>query len=186
MRGDLWSKDRDELLRKLWATGASARMIAAQIGGLTRNAIIGRAHRIGLAGRRPGSLTKQMASLRAVERRKQRAAELQAKTAKKAPATTGQKAIVRDLFRAATFVPAPLPTGSDLVPLVSATADLEPHHCRWIPGEPSSGYCGRPRVLGLSYCEHHAKRAFQAPKTPEVPGRNPAGTTAEPAELEAA
>ena len=46
-----WTEDRIELLRRLWAQGQSASRIAEQLGGLTRNAVIGKAHRLGLSAR---------------------------------------------------------------------------------------------------------------------------------------
>src|SRR5438874_4887521 len=46
-----WTDERVELLKKLWADGLSASQIAAELGGITRNAVIGKVHRLGLAGR---------------------------------------------------------------------------------------------------------------------------------------
>ncbi|MBL8531949.1 MAG: GcrA cell cycle regulator, partial [Hyphomonadaceae bacterium] len=46
-----WTEERVALLRKLWAEGLSASQIAKQLGGVTRNAVIGKVHRLGLAGR---------------------------------------------------------------------------------------------------------------------------------------
>ena len=47
-----WSEDRVERLKVLWADGLSASQVAKQLGGVTRNAVIGKVHRLGLAGRR--------------------------------------------------------------------------------------------------------------------------------------
>src|ERR1700733_13776414 len=46
-----WTDERGELLKKLWADGLSASQIAAELGGITRNAVIGKVHRLGLSGR---------------------------------------------------------------------------------------------------------------------------------------
>jgi len=46
-----WTDERVETLKKLWADGLSASQIAAELGGITRNAVIGKVHRLGLAGR---------------------------------------------------------------------------------------------------------------------------------------
>ena len=46
-----WTEERVELLKKLWAEGLSASQIAAELGGITRNAVIGKVHRLGLSGR---------------------------------------------------------------------------------------------------------------------------------------
>src|SRR5512142_1249037 len=46
-----WTDERVELLKKLWQEGLSASQIAKQLGGVTRNAVIGKVHRLGLSGR---------------------------------------------------------------------------------------------------------------------------------------
>ena len=46
-----WTDERVELLKKLWADGLSASQIATKLGEVTRNAVIGKVHRLGLAGR---------------------------------------------------------------------------------------------------------------------------------------
>ena len=46
-----WSDDRVEQLKKLWEAGLSASQIASKMGGVTRNAVIGKVHRLGLSGR---------------------------------------------------------------------------------------------------------------------------------------
>ena len=46
-----WTDERVELLKKLWADGLSASQIAAELGGVTRNSVIGKVHRLGLSGR---------------------------------------------------------------------------------------------------------------------------------------
>lgn len=46
-----WTDERVELLKKLWSEGLSASQIAAQLGGVSRNAVIGKVHRLKLSGR---------------------------------------------------------------------------------------------------------------------------------------
>ena len=46
-----WTDERVELLRKLWAEGLSASQIAGQLGGVSRNAVIGKVHRLKLSSR---------------------------------------------------------------------------------------------------------------------------------------
>ena len=46
-----WTDERVELLKKLWTEGLSASQIASRMGGVTRNAVIGKVHRLGLSGR---------------------------------------------------------------------------------------------------------------------------------------
>src|SRR5512145_522569 len=53
-----WTDERVELLKKLWAEGLSASQIASRLGGVTRNAVIGKVHRLGLSGRATTSRMK--------------------------------------------------------------------------------------------------------------------------------
>src|SRR6056300_126663 len=46
-----WTDDRVETLKQLWTDGLSASQIARKMGGVTRNAVIGKVHRLGLSGR---------------------------------------------------------------------------------------------------------------------------------------
>lgn len=46
-----WTDERVTALKKLWLDGLSASQIAKQLGGVTRNAVIGKVHRLGLSGR---------------------------------------------------------------------------------------------------------------------------------------
>ena len=46
-----WTEERVEQLKQLWTEGLSASQIARVLGGVTRNAVIGKVHRLGLAGR---------------------------------------------------------------------------------------------------------------------------------------
>src|SRR5437588_10423097 len=62
-----WTEPRVDLLKKLWADGLSASQIAAELGGITRNAVIGKVHRLGLSGRAksPASTTPRPRKTRA-------------------------------------------------------------------------------------------------------------------------
>ena len=46
-----WTEERVEVLKTLWNEGLSASQIAGRLGGVTRNAVIGKVHRLGLSGR---------------------------------------------------------------------------------------------------------------------------------------
>ena len=61
-----WTDERVELLKKLWADGLSASQIAGRLGGVTRNAVIGKVHRLGLSGRATSSrsLTTSLSTIR--------------------------------------------------------------------------------------------------------------------------
>src|SRR5438046_10120057 len=82
-----WSEDRVEQLKKLWEAGLSASQIAAELGNVTRNAVIGKVHRLGLSGR-----AKSPASA-APRPRKARPAQLIVPVAR--PAQSGNTALAR-------------------------------------------------------------------------------------------
>ncbi|MGB8621908.1 MAG: GcrA family cell cycle regulator, partial [Paracoccaceae bacterium] len=46
-----WTEERVETLKKMWTEGQSASQIAKELGGVTRNAVIGKVHRLGLSNR---------------------------------------------------------------------------------------------------------------------------------------
>lgn len=139
----MWNDERTQALREMWAEGLSASQIAGRIGSVTRNAVIGKIHRLGLSGR----------------------ARRERDNARRHKEPIGQKAIVGELFRKVHLPSEPVSFAEDLVPTVRNLLDLEAHHCRWIPGEVRGGFCGRNVVNGLVYCEFHAKRAYVPPKT---------------------
>mgnify|MGYP001307963677 CR=1 FL=1 len=56
-----WTEERIDLLRRLWGQGQSASQIAEQLGGVTRNAVIGKAHRLGLSAR-PSPIRRERAA----------------------------------------------------------------------------------------------------------------------------
>ena len=68
-----WTEDRVELLKTLWAEGLSAAQIANKMGGVTRNAVIGKVHRLGLSGRATPA-KPQRGRIAAPERREETAA----------------------------------------------------------------------------------------------------------------
>ena len=53
-----WTDERVELLKKMWGEGQSASQIAKELGGVTRNAVIGKVHRLGLSNRTTTSSAK--------------------------------------------------------------------------------------------------------------------------------
>lgn len=157
-----WTDERVEQLKKLWAEGLSASQIAGRIGGVTRNAVIGKVHRLGLSGR---ATTTRMKSHRA----RPRAAQAPAKRPQKPrfAQQVGNPAL-RALYQpdAEPFVPA---KEELVIPLKERKTiqTLAECHCRWPIGDPQHAdfhFCGKTKVAGLPYCEFHARRAFQPPQ----------------------
>ncbi|MCL4767338.1 MAG: GcrA cell cycle regulator [Hyphomicrobiaceae bacterium] len=157
-----WTDDRVEQLKRLWAEGLSASQIAGRLGGVTRNAVIGKVHRLGLSGR---ATTSRMKSHRV---RPRSAASVTAKRAVRTRFGTVGNPALRALYLpdAETYVP---PVEELVVPLAERKTIqmLTDSSCRWPIGDPQTTefhFCNRNKVPGLPYCEAHARRAFQPPQ----------------------
>lgn len=132
-----WTEERVELLAKLWGEGLSASQIALRLGDVTRNAVIGKVHRLGLSGR--------------------------AAPARQKGARTGARH--RPALKPAAVKPevieeARLPDGS-----FATVLTIRDHMCKWPHGHPSDEdfhFCGRAAPSPLPYCDAHARMAYQA------------------------
>lgn len=168
-----WNDERVELLKKLWGEGLSASQIAGRIGGVTRNAVIGKVHRLGLSGR---ATTSRMKTHRP---RQRMAANAKRPAQRPRFAQVGNPAL-RALYQpeAEPFVPSveelviPLAERKTIQTLVECS-------CRWPIGDPQMAdfhFCGKNKVPGLPYCEFHARRAFQPPQPRRREMREPGET----------
>ena len=132
-----WTDDRIAQLQKLWDQGLSASQIAAELGeGVTRNAVIGKAHRLGLKSRPSPVKTDQPKA--------------------KAPAKSENPAPAK-----AKPAPKPAAPKSKLVTLL----DLTERVCKWPighPGDEDFHFCGAPSEAGHPYCAKHCAEAYQA------------------------
>ncbi len=152
-----WTEERVTRLTKLWSEGLSASQVAAELGGVTRNAVIGKIHRLGLSGRdKPASKsgTRQKRTARTngysrVNRSTPRATKSSG-TANSAKASTPNFEPVVDLV-------APEPLRIKLVNLTEST-------CKWPLGDPQDAdfsFCGHSIKTDTPYCEYHCKLAYQ-------------------------
>jgi GcrA cell cycle regulator len=168
-----WTDERVDALKQAWTDGLTASQIAVRLGdGVTRNMVLGKAIRLGLP-RRGKAAPRTARVSRATPRPKPRAA--------KGNAPVRLQPRPRDDLGKLPATPLPSPAESD-VPRV-ATLDLEPEHCRWAVGDPlevgprAPLFCGLPKLPGISWCEAHARRAFDGPRVrPRVevePAREP-------------
>lgn len=168
----MWNDDRVERLVKLYGEGLSASIIADRLGGVTRNAVIGKCHRLGLTGR---------AALIAKPKHNQNRRRPRTQAPKIAPAKIKAVRVGNTAFRqllATNAEPLPPPAETD-IPRVSFHDLDRRQHCGWVCVEAPKGelissldapvYCGCKPVPGLSYCEHHARRAFQSPEPGKAP-----------------
>lgn len=158
-----WTDERVENLKKLWQDGLSASQIAGRLGGVTRNAVIGKVHRLGLAGR--VTTTRQK-----IHRVRRPAAATQKRLATK-PRTFPQagNTAFRALYQGETEAYVPL-VEELVIPEKERKyiTTLTDSCCRWPIGDPQHSdfhFCGKGKVTGLPYCEFHARRAFQPPQS---------------------
>ncbi|MEO0612237.1 MAG: GcrA family cell cycle regulator [Pseudomonadota bacterium] len=146
-----WTDERVELLKKYWAEGLSASQIANKMGGVTRNAVIGKVHRLGLSGR---ATPAKPSRGRAVE-----AGPAPRPVAEK-PVPVKPSAPSHPVIEPATVIePAVLSSGD-----LTTVATLNRNMCKWPIGDPAKDdfhFCGQPAQQGKPYCTHHANVAFQ-------------------------
>ena len=155
-----WTDERVELLKKLWAEGLSASQIANQLGGVTRNAVIGKVHRLGLSGR---ATTSRVKSSRARRRPSRPRGEGQASYV-----TYGNVALKPHYEADADpeLDPLPRPVEEIYIPPEERASilTLTETKCRWPIGDPSDEdfyFCGREARLESPYCDHHVCVAYQ-------------------------
>ena len=153
-----WTDERVEQLKKLWSDGLSASQIAAELGGITRNAVIGKVHRLGLSGR------TKAPSASAPRPRK--------------PRTTHMLRVARPVVRGNTALAhayaydyeveteqAPV---ENVIPMGQRRTLLELNEqtCRWPIGDPATQdfyFCGGHALTALPYCAYHSRIAYQPP-----------------------
>lgn len=140
-----WTEDRVAILKKLWGEGKTAAEIAKELGGVTRNAVIGKAHRLKLSNR--ASPIQQNNNKQETEA----APVPDADVKKSAPAVAKKEK--------PAMVSRIKPKGGVCL------AELKEKMCRWPEGDPQEkgfSFCGDISVPGLPYCENHAKAAYQS------------------------
>ena len=144
--GPGWTDTRTERLKALWAEGRSASEIAGLLGEVTRNAVIGKVHRLDLAGRKT---TSRQPVPRRTSPRRHRSGRVELRL----PPSR--------FVRAASPLPPspPPPVAARMLPL----RQLRDDQCRWPAGDPRKagfGFCGCQKASGVPYCEHHAAIAY--------------------------
>ena len=124
-----WTDERVELLKKLWSDGLSASQIAAELGGITRNAVIGKVHRLGLSGRAKSTSTG------APRPRKARSPSHDADRPRSDPRQyrAGAHAYDIDVEAEPELIDNVIPIGQRRTIL-----ELNEQTCRWPIGDPSS------------------------------------------------
>jgi GcrA cell cycle regulator len=138
----IWSAEHTEQLRTLWGRELSAAEIGAIIG-CSRHAVIGKAHRIGLAP---------------IERKPAEKPPERCGRDKQFPWIRKHRRNFRTLTQECELKDIPLTVIGE--PMMLSIVELDAATCRWPigdPRKPSFGYCGHPTKRGSGYCEgHHA------------------------------
>ncbi|MEO1642192.1 MAG: GcrA family cell cycle regulator [Pseudomonadota bacterium] len=158
-----WTEDRVDVLKKLWAEGHSASQIAKELGGVTRNAVIGKVHRLGLSGRAtPSRPVKRPPRLARPKPRLQPDGSV---TLPKTISKTDEKAVkTAETAARVALAPQPLADGE-----AATILTLRSNMCKWPigdPADPNFAFCGRKATCG-PYCAEHAQIAFQPSKKRE-------------------
>lgn len=163
-----WTEERCAELRKLWDEGLSTAQIAAKMHAPSRNAIIGKAHRLGFAKRK--EMAPRMPRDPSIPRQRIRGAAAQRVAARitgsNAKEREHQRSLVRDreLLRVQRMEGEHTPNQKTLMDL-----DFE-KDCRWIVGDHTPAlYCGAPKMVAgfdvpTHYCAWHARIAYQPPR----------------------
>ncbi len=142
-----WDETREAKLKELWEKGHTASQIAELLGGTTRNAVIGKAHRLKLAGR---------VQSKKPEKEKRQVDSGLSKEEKYISRRSRFKSLLLD---------------KDFEPEnPKKLEELTDNNCRWPMGHPDQEnfyFCGRMPIEGFSYCKLHILYAFQPKNTKE-------------------
>jgi len=134
-----WTPEKVEKLKELWGKGSTANEIAQILGGVTRNAVIGKAHRLNLSGK---IQTKKSSSL----------------TTYNNESKTSRRTLRRGKFKS-------LIIEKDFEPEnPKQLEELDENSCKWPIGHPNENnfyFCGRTSLKDFSYCKLHLLYAFQ-------------------------
>ena len=152
-----WNEERVELLKKLWRLGLSASACEARIGvpGITRSAVIGKVHRLGLAGRAESANQRSKSASKTRKKREQQ-----------------QPPNVKAMISKVRIPPTPYVERVEDVVVVEeknrrGIVYLLDNQCRFPINDTKAAdfhFCDLDKVLGKSYCEYHCRVAYPVPE----------------------
>ena len=137
-----WTDEKIDKLKKLWGQGNTASQIAEIIGGVSRNAVIGKAHRLNLSAK---IKTRTAASNKDFD------STMEGKEIKN---NRGRKSKFKSLIIEKNFEPEN----------PKQLEELDENSCKWPIGHPdekSFYFCGRSSLKDFSYCKLHLLYAYQ-------------------------
>jgi len=199
-----WTDERIAMLKQYWEDGLSASQIAELMGeNLSRNAVIGKAHRLGLASRpsplktsepkpedheagpaEPAPRASGKAATRAESQKPEAAAEPESKQPQPVAVAPAIETLPEPVAsRPPEAAPAPRParaaTKGSAKGAKVTLLDLNDRICKWPighPDEPGFHFCGKPVNPGFPYCSEHCLVAYQA----QMPRRDRPGGPSRP------
>tara|TARA_B100001559_G_scaffold177740_1_gene148820 strand:+ start:81 stop:584 length:504 start_codon:yes stop_codon:yes gene_type:complete len=137
-----WTDEKVESLKKLWGSGKTASQIAEIIGGISRNAVIGKAHRLNLSAKiKTRSATSNQIFENSIDEKNIRSKR-------------GRKSKFKSLIIEKDFEPES----------PKQLEELDENSCKWPIGHPdeeSFYFCGRSSLKDFSYCKLHLLYAYQ-------------------------
>lgn len=156
-----WNEQQTETLKTMWEEGASATEIACALGpDASRNAVIGKVHRLKLPARLP---RKAVTAIKPIEGKRSGTGNPGQPNAAGIRARRSTQAFPRSLK--SKPLPAPFEGEPDEGNDVTYLLGLNEHTCRWpVGGEGSqTRFCGKHSKPGKSYCEEHGARSVYRP-----------------------
>jgi len=173
-----WTDERVKTLKRMWMEGRSASQIAKELQEVTRNAVIGKVHRLGLSNRSTGGDTKPNNSQKISPPQKTapKSVTLDNTTETEKPHPFRPIPRPKLIITAGQPLP-PQPSANEVSPEALATVkeiekkakklsvmELTERTCKWPVGDPATEnfwFCGLPAQTGKPYCEAHVGVAFQ-------------------------
>jgi GcrA cell cycle regulator len=145
-----WNEEKVEKLKELWGKGSTASQIAEIIGGISRNAVIGKAHRLNLSSK---IKTRNASSSQSFDNSSEENSAKQKR---------GRKSKFQSLIIEKDFEPEN----------PKKLEELDESSCKWPVGHPeekSFYFCGRSSLKDFSYCKLHLLYAYQPKGRKEEP-----------------
>lgn len=147
-----WTDERVEKLKELHGKGIPTRQIAARLGGISKNGVISKLHRLGITG---NTDNRGRSTLSKIDRhRRAKGAALAVKREK--AVEEGMPVEPTPIVRIHTFIPEPPSKQLTVLQLTDSV-------CKWASDERPYTFCGHPSRDNLPWCDHHAARAFNTP-----------------------
>jgi GcrA cell cycle regulator len=157
MAQELWSDKEIAEIKTLWSSGMSASMIGAKMG-KSRNAIIGKVHRLGLPYRKTDPALRlpsfNSGDKKIIRRSRIKSCELKKESEVRVPIPI-QRAIPVSVEK----LPVEIPEWSGNMMLIPLE-ELRYGMCKWPTGDRNYKFCGCRAKRGKPYCEHHCTMAY--------------------------